>query len=203
MSTLSKRTRSSNSRAYEMKKRAEQVADTRQRITEAAMRLHTSIGPANTTISAVAKEADVTRVTVYRHFPDEEHLFLACSAHWAQLHPGPDPGEWEQIADIEQRARHGLSELYGWYRNNSSDLYPILRDFEAMPQAFQEAMIEQLAMFGKALVTGSRVRGKRRERLEAVAAHVTSFSTWRSLAQEHGLPDDVVVDIAAGFLLSV
>ena len=63
------------------------------------MRLHGSVGPARTTISGVAEEAGVQRATVYRHFPTEEELFGACSAHWASLHPPPDAGSWAIIAD--------------------------------------------------------------------------------------------------------
>lgn len=186
-----------------MNKRAEQVAETRQRITEAAMRLHTTVGPANTTISAVAEKADVTRVTVYRHFPDEEQLFLACTAHWAQLHPGPDPEEWRRIKDLQDRARHGLTQLYKFYRDNHTDLYPIIRDFESMPVPFQEAMIARQGEHGEALVKGVRARGKRRSYLRAVAGHVTSFWTWRSLALEQGLTDDDAVEVAVCFLRAV
>jgi hypothetical protein len=53
-------------RAYRMDKRAQDVAATRQEIVEAAVRLHGSLGPAATTVSAVAQEAGVTRLTVYQ-----------------------------------------------------------------------------------------------------------------------------------------
>jgi len=192
-----------NTRDYRMGKRAEQVAETRQRITEAAMRLHTSVGPANTTISAVAEEAGVTRVTVYNHFPDEEHLFLACSAHWAQLHPAPEPSDWADLPDLETRAHHGLTDLYGWFEENHADLYPILRDFESMPEAFQVAMTAQMAAYGEALVEGSGLRGRNRDRLSAAAGLVTSFWTWRSLAVDGGLEVTEAVRLATGFLLSV
>lgn len=186
-----------------MRKRLERMAETKLRITEAAMRLHTTVGPANTTISAVAEEAGVSRVTVYRHFPEEEYLFMACSAHWAQLHPGPDPEAWKEIEGLEDRARQALAELYGWFRENHSDLHPIMRDFKAMPEAFQEAMTELMSEYGMALVAGTGIRGRRRERLRAVARHVTSFWTWRSLALEHGLSGDDTVDVAVGFVLSI
>ena len=186
-----------------MRKRAEQMEETRRRITEAAMRLHTSIGPANTTISGVADEAGVTRVTVYRHFPDEEQLFLACSAHWAMLHPGPDAGSWAEVDGLEERTRYSLGELYAWYRENHADLYPILRDFEAMPTGFREALAEEMAAYAEALVASSGRRGSRRDRLRAVAGLVTSFWTWRSLALEHDLDDTTCVDVATGFVLSV
>ncbi|HEU4572144.1 MAG TPA: TetR family transcriptional regulator, partial [Candidatus Limnocylindrales bacterium] len=68
-----------------MSRRAERVDETRQRITDAAIRLHTSVGPSGTSIAAVADAAGVTRLTVYRHFPDMAALFAACSAHWFGL----------------------------------------------------------------------------------------------------------------------
>lgn len=192
-----------NNRAYKMKKRAEQMAETRLRITEAAMKLHTTIGPARTTISAVAEEADVTRVTVYRHFPDEESLFLACSAHWIELHPAPNPEEWTQIETLEERSRTALADLYEWYRENHTDFYPIMRDFEAIPPAFREKMTHELTSYADALVQGSRLRGKRRHLLRAVAGHFTSFSTWWSLAIEQDVNDDEAVELAVGFIASI
>ena len=66
-----------------MKQRATSVDETRQRIVEATVRLHGTLGPGQTSIAAIAQEASVTRVTVYRHFPDIDALFGACTAHWA------------------------------------------------------------------------------------------------------------------------
>ena len=64
-------------RKYEKKRRAELEADTRRRITETAVELHGTVGPARTSISAVAERAGVRRSTLYRHFPDEAALFDA------------------------------------------------------------------------------------------------------------------------------
>ena len=99
-------------RAYRKRRRAEQEEETRLRITEAAVDLHGSVGPARTTVSAIAERAGVQRATVYRHFPDEEALFAACSSHWAALNPPPDPAAWAEIADPDERLRRALSELY-------------------------------------------------------------------------------------------
>jgi AcrR family transcriptional regulator len=41
------------------------------------MSLHESVGPRATTVSAIAEGAGVTRLTVYRHFPDELSLVSA------------------------------------------------------------------------------------------------------------------------------
>ncbi len=188
---------------YTMRKRAEQVEETRQRITEAAMELHTSVGPAHTTISAVADLADVTRVTVYKHFPDEEALFLACSSHWWSLHPSPDPKEWLKIDGLEARTKHALGELYPYYRANHSDMYPIMRDFEAMPSGFRAVMEQQAEDMSAALVAGSGTRRGRRRRLAAVAGHVTSFWAWWSLAIEGGLDDDEMIPIMVNLVVSV
>src|SRR5215213_2393748 len=90
-------------RKYEMKKRAEEVAETHLRITEAAIDLHGSIGPSRTTLSAVAKRAGVERRTLYRHFATEADLFAACSSHWFAANPFPDLADWRAIRDPQRR----------------------------------------------------------------------------------------------------
>src|SRR5919109_2141303 len=102
-------------RKYELKQRAERLADTRRRITEATLELHCTVGPAATQISEIARRANVQRRTVYNHFPDNASLFAACSAHWRALHPAPDPTAWD--GDL----RAALRELYAWYRERSEE----------------------------------------------------------------------------------
>ena len=119
-------------RKYELKKRAEAMAGTRERITEAAVALHGTVGPARTTISAVAERAGVQRHTVYRHFPTEQDLFQACSAHFAQRYPWPDPSGWSGLAQ-------GLDELYRWYEDTDAMWANVFRDAELVP-AVPEAM---------------------------------------------------------------
>src|SRR3954466_10946821 len=103
-------------RKYELKARAEAQEETRRRITEATVGLHLEVGPANTTISEIAKRAGVQRLTVYNNFPDEISLLGACSAHYGAQHPPPDPGAWLAIDDPEKRTRTALAALYGYYR---------------------------------------------------------------------------------------
>ena len=116
------------SREYKKRARARQEEETRQRITEAAVELHGSVGPARTTISAVAERAGVQRATVYRHFPDEVALFGACSAHWAALHPPPDPSGWAELADPDERLRTALRATYAWYGSDEQMFVNIFRD---------------------------------------------------------------------------
>src|ERR687884_571708 len=114
-------------RKYELKKRAEQQAETRRRITEATVELHRTVGPAATRISEIARRAGVQRVTVYNHFPDDATLFAACSAHWRDLHPAPDPAAWD--GDL----RTALRELYAWYRETEPMTANVLRDAQSLP----------------------------------------------------------------------
>ncbi len=191
--------RSLKVRPYRMHRRAEQVALTRQRITEAAMLLHTSIGPANTSLAGVAAQAGVTRLTVYRHFPDLESLFLACSGHWMGLNPPPDIDAWRAIPNLEDRARTALRELYGWYREHGDDLFPIYRDIAAMPVATQEAIRARNAA-AAAQIGGDAPAGVDARRLRAVAGHLVSFWTWRSLTHDEGLQEAEAIELAVDFL---
>ena len=109
-------------RPYRMKARAEQQDDTRRRITESAVALHGSVGPANTSMSAVAEHAGVRRSTLYRHFADEAALFVACSSHWAAQHPLPDPAAWAAVDDPAERLRRALTELYAYYEGGEDML---------------------------------------------------------------------------------
>jgi AcrR family transcriptional regulator len=122
-----------NPRQYRMQKRAEQMDETRQRIVESTVRLHGTLGPARTTIAAIARDAGVTRLTVYRHFPDDEAIFEACSAHWLAGQVLPDPVAWARIHDPVDRLRAGLSDLYRFYRDGEGMLTRVYRDRDAMP----------------------------------------------------------------------
>jgi AcrR family transcriptional regulator len=106
-------------RTYVKKRRAEQQAETRRRIVEAAVALHGSIGPAQTTISMVAERAGVQRHTFYAHFPDERSLQLACSGLHLERDPLPDAEPWRKIADPSERLRAGLRAIYDWYTRNA------------------------------------------------------------------------------------
>lgn len=184
-----------------MRNRAEQVEKTRQRIVDATVKLHTTVGPANTTITGVAEEAGVTRLTVYRHFSDIESLFAACGRRWTELHPPPDPASWREITGVEARSRHALGELYGWYQACGDELLPIVRDREAMPASTQQEMAETFQAFADALVAVSGARGRARRRLNATAGLVVSFWTWHSLTIERSLDIDEAVDLAVNLLL--
>jgi AcrR family transcriptional regulator len=171
-------------RKYELKKRAEQMGETRLRITEAAIELHGTVGPSRTTMSAVAERAGVERRTLYRHFPTEADLFAACSTHYFAAHPRPDLGDWRAIRDPQQRLERALDELYAYYERTEPMFSNVLRDAELVDFA-RDAMAPLHAYLDEAvevLITGRHVRGRRRQLVRGALRHALAFSTWRSLS---------------------
>ena len=186
-----------------MRRRAELVDQTRLRITEAAVRLHTTVGPANTSVSTVAREAGVTRLTVYRHFRDQDQLFDACRRHWLTANPPPDDAAWRGIPVLEDRARRAFSELYGWFGEHGAELFPIFRDVATMPHPTQEQMRAEVGARADALLDGLPVSRTASRPLRAVAGHLVSLMTWRSLVVEQGFDADEAVELAVLLLCAV
>lgn len=190
------------SRPYRKRARARQEEETRRRIAQAAMELHGTVGPARTTISAVAKRARVQRATVYRHFPDEASLFGACSAHWYSLHPSPDPSRWVAIDNVDERLRTALRDLYRWYASDEQMFVNITRDAELVPamRSLADAGQEQFEELVAAICRGRPERGRARRRVQAATAHAASFATWYSLTRQAGLDDDEALAVTAAMV---
>ena len=171
-------------RKYELKQRAEEMAATHLRITEAAIELHGTVGPSRTTLSAVAERAGVERRTLYRHFPTEADLFAACSAHYFAANPWPDLGNWRAIRDPQQRLEQALDELYSYYERTEPMLGNVLRDAELVDLARDAAapLHAYLEEAAEILLVGRQVRGRRRQLLGGALRHALAFSTWRSLS---------------------
>jgi AcrR family transcriptional regulator len=181
-------------RPYAMKKRAEQQADTRQRIVEATVELHGSVGPARTSFSMIAERAGVQRHTLYAHFPDERSLFLACSGLALERDPMPDSESWRAIADRGERLKVGLAALYAWYERNAELMACVLRDAEYHPPTQEILAIRfdpVVANYRDALGAGL---GKKARALLALAL---SFQTWRTLAREGGLKSASIAEMMA------
>jgi AcrR family transcriptional regulator len=192
----------SGKRKYELKQRAEEMARTRRRITEAAVELHGSVGPARTTISAVAQLAGVQRHTVYRHFPTQPDLFGACSSHYLTENPWPDPGPWRAISDPRQRLTRALEELYRWYECAEPMFSNVLRDLELV-DALQLTIVplqEYLAEAAEILAAGWPARGRRRRLLAAAVRHALDFHTWHSLAADNQLTRAEAVQLATALI---
>ena len=171
-------------RQYTQTKRAEQQAETRQRIVEAAVELHGEVGPANTTVSMIAARAGVQRHTFYAHFPDERAMLMACSGHTVEHDPLPDAAQWAELPKGEARLKAGLAELYAWYERNEGVVGCSLRDAEVheltreiVELRFGPPMAGYQDALGAGLKAGQR----------AMLGLALSFFTWRTLVREAGL----------------
>jgi len=187
-------------RRYRKRRRAEQEEETRRRITEATVELHGTVGPARTTVSAVAERAGVQRATVYRHFPDEQALFDACSSHWLAAHPLPDLAGWADVDDPGPRLRGALDELYAWFERGERMLERTTRDVAVVP-ALQPSMAAFAGWFVAAtdvLAQGWGDAEEPRERtLRAAIGHALAYETWRSLVRAQALAPADAVDLMA------
>jgi AcrR family transcriptional regulator len=179
-------------RTYTLKRRAEQQAETRRRIVEAAVDLHSSVGPALTTFSMVAERAGVQRHTLYAHFPDERSLNMACSGLAMERDPLPDAGPWRAIGDRNERLRTGLAAIYAWFERNAELAACVLRDAEYHPLTREIAELRMgpsIAAFHDVL--GAKLTARQR----AVLGLALNFHTWRSLVRDSGLKPAAAVGV--------
>jgi AcrR family transcriptional regulator len=182
-------------RPYRMTRRAELEEQTRRRITESAVALHQEVGPAQTSITAIAERAGVRRSTVYRHFPDEDALFDACSSHFRSLNPPPDLHDWSEIADPADRTETALRELYTFYGRTHGMYESLFRDETLVPSVRRRLrdFHGYLRVAQDVLMAGRKLRGRAADRTRAAIGHALAFATWRSLIKEQRLsPDDAV-----------
>ncbi|UKV13928.1 TetR/AcrR family transcriptional regulator [Thalassospiraceae bacterium SW-3-3] len=172
-------------RKYNKTLRAEKEDETRLKIVEATMSLHGEVGPARTTISAIADRAGVQRLTVYRHFTEENELLDACSSHWLSLNPPPDPALWRESVAEGDWGLAILSMLYHYYDETAYMWDHCYRDRESVAALHEhmtgfDAYLDMLCDDVLASLPDARRKGKM---CKAVARHAVQFATWQSLSQ--------------------
>jgi AcrR family transcriptional regulator len=190
------------SRTYELKRRAERQQETRRRIVDAAVELHTRLGPSRTTVTAIAERAGVTRPTIYAHFPDDRSLLEACSGHLRETVPPPDPTAWASIADPAGRVQAALRDLFVYYERLEPLLENVQRDAAVMPlvaemNAYRVRYLEQVRDL---LVDPWTTRGAARARLRRAIGHALEFRTWQSLVRRQGSPSEEAIQLMVAFV---
>jgi AcrR family transcriptional regulator len=169
---------------------------------EAAVELHTTLGPSRTTVQSIADRAGVTRPTVYAHFPNDRSLFEACSAHVREAVPPPDPTAWRSIADPGERLEMALRELYGYYERLEPLLEKVQRDAAVMPivaemNAYRVRYLEEIRDL---LVEAWAMRGGAKVRLRRAIGHALEFRTWQSLVRRQGCRTNEAVQLMLAFV---
>jgi AcrR family transcriptional regulator len=187
-------------RTYESKARAERKEATRQRIVDATVELHEEIGPARTSISAIAERAGVERLTVYRHFATEGEIFQACSTRYDELHPLPDGVAWQAIVDPFDRLTTGLTDLYSYFADTERMTSAVLRDAPSTP-----SMHEPFARYQRCfhamntlLVAGFIDAGIPAERVQLPIRLAVDFPTWQIMVRERGMSVLAAVNYQVG-----
>ena len=180
-------------------------ADTHLALARAAFELHSTIGPSRATVSAIAEKAGVQRLTVYRHFPDVEAIFAACSAYSFAEDPPPDPEAWRSIAEPEKRLRSALLQLYSYYRRRRQLLTNLHRDAEMPAVAAALARRRQVLAKGAVVLAEGWVGAdaKTTRFLVASIGHALHFTTWQSLAETERLTEKEVVQVMIALVQGV
>jgi AcrR family transcriptional regulator len=193
---------SSMPRKYEMKRRAKRMQETRRRITEATVELHKAVGPARTTVSAIAQKAGVQRHTYYAHFPELKDLYQACTAHYLERNPLPEPSRWEEISAPEERLREALSEVYRYYSGNEAMLTNVLRDMPLDPVLEENNVLlfRHWETMRDTIADAFEASGERHEALLGAIALALEWQTWRTLVRQQSLEEDQAVELMVGMV---
>ncbi|MEO9175424.1 MAG: helix-turn-helix domain-containing protein [Gaiellales bacterium] len=183
------------SRAYQLKQRADHQHETRQRIIEATIELHQTVGPAATTITQISERARVGRVTVYRHFPEPLALARACSGLYFERNPAPDPDSWKPITDPLERLRVGLAETYAYHARTEQMISRALADARDHP--VMAPYHDHWSRAVRVLLEPWPASGRRRKPLRAALSLAVSFDSWRTLVREQRLSHPQAIDLIA------
>jgi AcrR family transcriptional regulator len=191
-------------RRYISKKRAESQVQTRRRIVDATIELHGSVGPLGATVAAIAERAGVSRLTVYRHFPDDVELLRACTSDYNLDHPPPDPTPWLAIADPTRRVEAALRDLYAYYAANESVLANGMDAYGVMPALRQalEPQFEGARRLQELLADGWRAEAQPGSVLHGAIGHAIAFPTWRALRRHQGLTNEQAIQLIVGMVQS-
>jgi AcrR family transcriptional regulator len=136
-------------RTYNLGRRAETAAETRQRLVDATAALHAERGISATSLRDIAERAGVSVGTAYHHFPTYLDAVRACGAHTMASSPLPPETIFDGVEEPEERVHVFVRELCDWYSRNpwlerirpERSAYPPVEDGLSL----LERSIEQLA----------------------------------------------------------
>jgi AcrR family transcriptional regulator len=107
-------------RSYTMQRRSQHVAQTRERILDAALELFSKQGAQATTMKEVARRADVSPTTVSNHFATQDSLIEALVARVAADVQVPDNTIFAGTRSLTGRLRVLTSSMYAFWERTMS-----------------------------------------------------------------------------------
>jgi AcrR family transcriptional regulator len=102
-----------------MQRRSEHVAETRQRILDAALELFSEQGARATTMNEVARRADVSPTTVSNHFPAQDQLIEAVVDRVRADIQVPDSTIFVGVRSVTGRLRVLTRAMYAFFERTS------------------------------------------------------------------------------------
>ena len=142
-------------RKYSMDKRRAAVQETRQRILEATLSLHSEKGILGTSWQDIAQRADVSVGTVYKHFPSLDELVPACGELMYAITRPPSLEDAQQIfagaRTLEERLERLISELFDFYERGAPYIetdfqerqLPMVQEWEAHMRATIAGLVRE------------------------------------------------------------
>lgn len=169
-------------RKYQLRKRAEGLDATRERIVEATAALHYEQGVVATSYIQIAERAGVGPATVYRHFPTLGSLVEACGAHVYETIQPPMPENapvvFAGLDTRQQRLERLVAELDAFYNRGAVNLGVAARDRDRVPEL--DAGLRQVEAGVEALVREA-VGAEASEAVIRLMTALADVSVWRSL----------------------
>ena len=188
-------------RKYDMGKRRAAVEETRQRIVEATLALHAEKGIFGTSWQDIARRADVSVGTVYKHFPSLDELVPACGELMYAITRPPSledaPRIFTRANTLEERLGRLISELFDFYERGAPYIetdfqerrLPAVVEWEAYMRATVAGLVrEALASAGPDEIT-----------VQMVSA-LLDFSTFKSFL-DRDIPKEQAAKTMGGVLL--
>jgi AcrR family transcriptional regulator len=164
-----------------MDKRKAAVEETRRRILEATLALHSEKGIFGTSWQDIARRADVSVGTVYKHFPSLDELVPACGELMYAITRPPSLEDAPEIfagaSSLEERLGRLISELFDFYERGAPY---IETDF----QERQLPAIQEWEAYMRATIAGlvreALVSAEPGDRIVQVVSALLDFSTFKS-----------------------
>ena len=177
-------------RKYSMDKRKAAAEETRQRILEATLALHSEKGIFGTSWQDIARRADVSVGTVYKHFPSLDELVPACGELMYAITRPPSLEDAPQIfagaSSLEERLGRLVSDLFDFYERGAPY---IETDF----QERRLPMVQEWEVYMRATIAGlvreALLPAGPDEGTVQTASALLDFSTFKSFA-ERGIPKE-------------
>lgn len=178
-------------RSYRMGKRADSTDETRRRIVEATLSLHTEKGIQATSWQDIAARADVAVGTVYYHFPTFDELIPACSGLGNELADPPTPAIFKGLRSKQKRIERLVEDLFAFYERSRRVMQNVLRDEGEIP-ALARVGAERRAQL-RTLIQEALGPGLLDDEVALVEA-LLDFPVWLSL-RERGIRKEVAVAV--------